>query len=106
LLTPSRTEKGLGGTRESGRREEDVARLQQGGRDAVPSAVTRFRARRCPAGRGGAGAGPRCRPAGGGGGGRLATASQQGTVSQATPDHRFCLHRLDNLLNMAYGVKR
>lgn len=30
----------------------------------------------------------------------------QGVCPEATSDHPFCLHRLDNLLNMAYGVKR
>ena len=42
----------------------------------------------------------------GGGEGRLAAVSQPGVCPEATSDHPFCLHRLDNLLNMAYGVKR
>lgn len=44
---------------------------------------------------------------GGGGEGRLAAqCHSQGVCPEATSDHPFCLHRLDNLLNMAYGVKR
>lgn len=42
-----------------------------------------------------------------GGESRLAAqCHSQGVCPEATSDHPFCLHRLDNLLNMAYGVKR
>ena len=38
--------------------------------------------------------------------GWLPSVTARGVCPEATSDHPFCLHRLDNLLNMAYGVKR